>query len=59
MTRRWSIKPNPDEILVEANLIAHQDDHDDHVPENDGLEWNLVVHDEDDDGILEFVFWEE
>lgn len=58
MTRRWTGAANPDEILCDACIVIHKCDDDD----GDGDptdEWEFVVHDENDDGICEFIFWED
>ena len=52
MTRRWTLSEDANELLCDACLILHKEDAD---PD----EWCLVVHDEDEDGICEFVFWED
>lgn len=54
MTRRFTIAADPDEIFCDACVVIHKADDAD---EDDTDEWEFVVHDEDGDGVCEFVFW--
>ena len=62
MSRRWTVKEDPDEIVSSACLVIHKCDDSaagDDLPADDSLEWEFVIEDEDEDGKATFVFWEE
>lgn len=47
---------DPNDTIACACLVIHKCDD---AAEDDTHEWEFVVHDENDDGICEFLFWED